>query len=189
MYIQKAPKFVNAQLVPNCDKPRQTICPKGAARRSGASRSVSPHPTLMGLDWWNGWPGLVESKLILPAHLKHVRLRGDKLGFFGRFQKAVARSLERFVDDRYQPSLEFAVRHRVAVIAVFIAMGLAMAGYVMGGRMGFSSFPSVENLKVTASLNLPNDLPKMAGALEDAHPAAEGGAGHHTEATPPAQDA
>lgn len=111
---------------------------------------------------------LVESKLILPAHLKHVRLRGDNLGFFGRFQKAVARSLERFVDNMYQPSLRFAVRHRVAVIAVFIAMGLAMAGYVMGGRMGFSSFPSVENLKVTASLNLPNDLPiEKTGEIVD----------------------
>ena len=102
---------------------------------------------------------LIESKLILPAHLKHVRLRGESLGFFGRFQKAIARSLERFVNRMYQPSLKFAVRHRVAVLAVFIAMGLAMGGYVKGGRMGFSSFPSVESLKVTASLNLPNDLP------------------------------
>ena len=28
----------------------------------------------------------------------------------------------------------------------------------MSGRIGFSSFPSVESLKVTASLNLPNNL-------------------------------
>ena len=102
---------------------------------------------------------LVESKLILPAHLKHVRLRGGQLGFFTRFQKAIARSLERFVERFYQPSLEFAVRQRFSVIAAFIAMGIAMAGYVMGGRMGFASFPSVESLKVSASLNLPNDLP------------------------------
>ncbi len=111
---------------------------------------------------------LVESKLILPAHLKHVRLRGDQLGLFSRFQKAIARSLERFVERFYQPSLEFAVRHRFSVIAAFIAMGMAMAGYVMGGRMGFASFPSVENLKVTASLNLPNDLPiEKTGEIVD----------------------
>ncbi|MFP6874851.1 MAG: efflux RND transporter permease subunit [Verrucomicrobiales bacterium] len=118
---------------------------------------------------------LVESKLILPSHLKHVRLRGEGLGLFGRFQKAMANSLVRFVTGIYQPSLEFAVRHRVAVLSVFIAMGLAMAGYVLGGRMGFSSFPSVENLKVTASLNLPNDLPiERTGEIIDRITAATG---------------
>ncbi|MBA72290.1 MAG: multidrug transporter AcrB [Verrucomicrobiales bacterium] len=101
---------------------------------------------------------LVESKLILPSHLKHVAPRGDNLNAFGRYQKRIASSLEILVKKIYEPSLEFAIRWRFSVIATFLAMALIMAGLCMSGRIGFSSFPSVESLKVTASLNLPNNL-------------------------------
>ena len=71
---------------------------------------------------------LIESKLILPAHLKHLRpvLRA---GLFSRFQSSIADGLEYFVEHVYQPTLKFAVRHRGSVTAGFAAMGLLMAGY------------------------------------------------------------
>jgi multidrug efflux pump subunit AcrB len=102
---------------------------------------------------------LVESKLILPSHLKHVRPRGKNIGGFGRFQKGIADGMERFVDRVYVPILKVAVRYRFSVLALFIALAMAMAGYWAGGRMGFASFPAVENLRISADLNLPNDLP------------------------------
>ncbi|MDC0048656.1 efflux RND transporter permease subunit [Verrucomicrobia bacterium] len=101
---------------------------------------------------------LVESKLILPAHLKHITPRGNNLSAIGRFQKRIASSLEIFVEKIYEPSLQFAIRWRFSVITTFVAMALIMAGLCTSGRLGFSSFPSVESLKVTASLNLPNNL-------------------------------
>ena len=102
---------------------------------------------------------LVESILILPSHLKHVRPRGKNIGGFGRFQKGIADGMERFVDRVYIPILKVAVRYRFSVLALFIALAMAMAGYWAGGRMGFASFPAVENLRISADLNLPNDLP------------------------------
>lgn len=102
---------------------------------------------------------LVESKLILPAHLKHVRPRGNHIGFFGRFQKGFADGMEWFVDHAYTPMLKVAVQYRYSVLALFVAMAMAVIGYWAGGRMGFASFPSVENLRISADLNLPNDLP------------------------------
>ena len=102
---------------------------------------------------------LVESKLILPSHLKHVRPRGKNIGVFGRFQKGVADGMERFVDHVYIPILKVAVRYRFSVLALFIALAMAMAGYWAGGRMGFASFPAVENLRISADLNLPDDFP------------------------------
>lgn len=102
---------------------------------------------------------LVESKLILPAHLKHVRPRGEGISRFGRFQKGFADGMEWLVEHAYTPLLKTAVRYRVSVLALFIAMAMAMVGYWAGGRMGFASFPSVENLRISADLNLPNDLP------------------------------
>ena len=57
----------------------------------------------------------------------------------------------------YQSSLELAVRHRVTVIASFITMGLLMAGYCRGGRLGFVSFPTVDQPRISAYLDLPDD--------------------------------
>ncbi|GAA5508639.1 efflux RND transporter permease subunit [Novipirellula caenicola] len=101
---------------------------------------------------------LVESKLILPAHLKHLRRKTGR-GWFARFQAAVAKGLERLISTLYRPSLQTAVRNRWAVIAGFVSLGLLMAGYCAGGRMGFVAFPSVDNTKISAMLDLPDDTP------------------------------
>ncbi len=100
---------------------------------------------------------LIESKLVLPSHLKHLRLDRASLNAFGRFQKVFADGLEWMVARVYQPSLELALRHRAAVIAGFIAMGLLMAGYCRGGRLGFASFPTVDRPRISAWLDLPDD--------------------------------
>ncbi|MCS1408062.1 MAG: Cobalt-zinc-cadmium resistance protein CzcA [Verrucomicrobia subdivision 3 bacterium] len=100
---------------------------------------------------------LVESKLILPAHLKHLKTGVVGRNPFLRIQQRLADGLERFVERIYQPLLEYSVRHRGVVMAVFAASALAMAGYCQGGRLGFQSLPSVDRLKVSAYLGLPND--------------------------------
>ena len=100
---------------------------------------------------------LVESKLILPAHLKHLRMTDLRSGRFSLIQKKIADSLERFIETIYQPALEFAVAHRVVVLSCFLGMALVMIGYCQGGRLGFVSMPSVERLRIHASLDLPND--------------------------------
>lgn len=99
---------------------------------------------------------LVESKLILPAHLKHIRIKPHN-NMFARFQTSIANGLERFVEKVYQPSLNFAVSNRWSVLSLFLTMGLLMAGYCMGGRIGFQSFPSVDTTRLTAILALPGD--------------------------------
>ena len=101
---------------------------------------------------------LVETKLILPAHLKHLRSKSDAYAF-SRFQTRIASGLERFVERIYQPTLNWSVRHRTIVLSGFAAMGLAMAGYCMGGHLGFVSFPSVDRLRISATLDLPDNTP------------------------------
>lgn len=99
---------------------------------------------------------LVESKLILPAHLKHLRL-SRKENLFSRFQQGIATGLERFVERVYQPSLIVAVHHRATVLTLFAAMALLMAGYCIGGRMEFVSFPSIDRQRISAIIDLPDD--------------------------------
>lgn len=100
---------------------------------------------------------LIESKLVLPSHLKHLKMDPPHINAFARFQRRFANGLEWLVAHVYQPTLELAVRHRTFVIAVFIAMGLVMAGYCRGGRLGFVALPTVDRLRISAYLDLPND--------------------------------
>ena len=101
---------------------------------------------------------LIESKFILPSHLRHLKYK-PRTNFFARFQTMVANGLERFIVRVYQPTLNIAVRHRMIVLATFFAGGLAMIGYCLGGRLGFVSFPSVDRQRITAILDLPDDTP------------------------------
>lgn len=99
---------------------------------------------------------LIESKLILPAHLKHLSpVPHDNP--ITRFQTKIADGLEYFIERIYQPALEFAVRHRVSVLASFVAALLLMAGYCLSGRMEFIAYPSVEQQRISAELDMPDD--------------------------------
>ncbi len=100
---------------------------------------------------------LVESKLILPAHLKHLRIAKPKRNPILILQERIANTLELFVAKVYQPMLAVALRQRAIVLAGFTAMALTMAGYSQGGRLGFVSMPSVDRLKVSAYFALPSD--------------------------------
>ncbi len=101
---------------------------------------------------------LIESKLILPSHLKHLRLQTGATAF-SRFQGRIADGLETFIEKVYQPTLVWAVANRGIVLAGFAAMALTMTGYCMGGRLGFVSFPSVDRQRITAIIRLPSNTP------------------------------
>lgn len=101
---------------------------------------------------------LVESKLILPAHLKHLKAGGPVRSPLRRVQRVAAAGLQLFIDKIYAPSLKLVVAHRVAAIAFFVSMGLLMLGYFAGGRLGYVSIPSVERPELVASLDLPEHV-------------------------------
>ncbi len=102
---------------------------------------------------------LIESKLVLPSHLKHLKVGRTKFNFFTRFQKSFADGLETFVTRVYEPSLRYALAHRYAVLALFAAMGLLMYGYCLSGKLGFVATPTVDRLRVSAEIDFPNDTP------------------------------
>ncbi len=102
---------------------------------------------------------LIESKLILPSHLKYVRTHRTRLGPVARFQKAIADGLERFVERIYRPALIFTTRNRYLTLAGFAALGLTCLGVIQSGRMGFVNMPSIDRNKIIASLKMPRDTP------------------------------
>jgi multidrug efflux pump subunit AcrB len=101
---------------------------------------------------------LVESKLILPAHLAHHggRHRPDsEAGAFTRFRRRFATGLEHFIEHRYRPTLELALRHVATTLALFVAVLLLVLGLVLGGAIRFVFFPDIPSdfIQVNLSLN------------------------------------
>jgi multidrug efflux pump subunit AcrB len=101
---------------------------------------------------------LLACKLFLPTHLKDLNM-GASENAFDRFQARITGGLGWFVERVYRPALDAALRHRATVLTAFLTAGLLMAGYCIGGRMKFVSFPSVDARRITAVIVLPENTP------------------------------
>ncbi len=104
----------------------------------------------------------VESKLILPAHMKHVHLdraKGARRNVILRAQRAIADGLERFVARYYHPVLDVALRWRMVTLALFVAGSMILFAFVASGRYGFTFFPRVQSETATATLVMPAGTP------------------------------
>ncbi len=102
---------------------------------------------------------LVESKLILPAHLKHMK-RIDpnvkpKLGPIMRFQNFFAGGLERFVIKIYRPVLHQCLNFRYLTLSIFVAVLVIFIAMIWSGRFEFTFFPRIPRDTVTVSLQMP----------------------------------
>jgi multidrug efflux pump subunit AcrB len=108
---------------------------------------------------------LVESLLILPAHLSHTMPRwlrtvlAPYLWLMQRVSKLeVPRRLEHHIEHRYVPLLRRALRWRYFTIAVGVAILIFTAG-VVAGRVPFTFMPKVEGDLITAQLKMPVGTP------------------------------
>jgi multidrug efflux pump subunit AcrB len=127
---------------------------------------------------------LVESQLVLPAHLGHMRLTDERAearaaqgssisARWKRLQRALGGSLQRVATEFYRPRLERALEWRYATLATGIAVLLVTLSFVATGRMRFSFFPPVQSDYISARLTMPQGTPvevtaAAAGELEDA---------------------
>lgn len=90
---------------------------------------------------------LVESKLILPAHMSKIKPMKpvDQQNFLQRAQQRFASGFERGVLRVYAPVLAFALRWRYATWALFLAVLIIMYAVVASGNLRFLFFPRVQS--------------------------------------------
>lgn len=86
---------------------------------------------------------LLESFLILPAHLKSA-LHGEAAQQASRLRQRLDGVFDRFRDLRFRPTVELALRWRGTTIAITFATMILAVGVVAGGRIGFVFFPTPE---------------------------------------------
>ncbi|MCB1756402.1 MAG: efflux RND transporter permease subunit [Gammaproteobacteria bacterium] len=104
---------------------------------------------------------LIESKLILPAHLKHVRLMTEqqKNGWLTRLQQGIANGLERGIRNYYGPTLRWCLHNKLLTMAFFLGVAIIIVSLVIGGWMRFTFFPRVQGETARAVLTMPAGTP------------------------------
>ena len=162
----------------------------------GVLTTVVAFTPMLGLSGVSGkiWPNiplvviptllfsLVQSKLVLPAHLallgptkseeERSQVRWKNFAgwnplrwiFFlveGLFwvQHKIASGLLLFVKNIYQPALNFGLRWRYPMIALFLSLFAVSIAVVKTGRIKFQFFPEVEGDILSAKLELAQGVP------------------------------
>ena len=98
---------------------------------------------------------LIESKLILPAHLVGLKLGGEstsRMAFIERWQGNVSNSLARFIDEKYIPFLKRCLHYRYATLAGFFALLIISISAVSSGIARIEFFPNVPGDGVQAQI-------------------------------------
>ncbi len=101
---------------------------------------------------------LVESKLILPAHLSHLstgKPPRNRLSALARIQRACADGMEWFVEKAYRPVLGLASTNRYVTLSIFAGVALIICSYSFSGRLKMTFFPPIDSEYATARLVMP----------------------------------
>lgn len=125
---------------------------------------------------------LIESLIILPAHLAHVRPVTIGKGLWGNlmgFQQRCAHSVIWFAEHVYQPLLKRAVRWRYVTLAIFVAVFAVVIGVFSSGRIKQAFMPEIENDFMRVMVTMPAGTPfertkEVANQLDAARVALEG---------------
>lgn len=103
---------------------------------------------------------LIESKLVLPAHLKHIRLQRERRpSRLARWQQRFAEGFEKAVLRYYQPLLALALRNRLTTLSLFVGVLVLMLSLIVSGWTQFLFFPRIQSDTARASLTMPTGTP------------------------------
>ena len=108
---------------------------------------------------------LVESKLILPAHLKSLKVyddegdEADRPSLFQRIQGKIADGFETAIVRWYKPLLSNALERKYLTLSLFIGVSIFLIGLVVSGHIRFLPFPRVPSEVARANLTMPLGTP------------------------------
>ena len=100
---------------------------------------------------------LIESKLILPAHLVNMKLKPydpNKANRFQKFRDIFSVGIKTFIQNKYLPFLKKAVKYRYTTLASFIGLFIITIGLFASGLVRWQFFPSIPSDFMRASVEL-----------------------------------
>jgi len=106
---------------------------------------------------------VIESKIILPAHLAHINTRKSTrtnpiAKGWAWIQRGADNGLQWFSDYIYKPSIDVALNHRYAICIFFFAIFLLVMSMPFTGAIRISFFPQIPGDTVRGSLTMNNDV-------------------------------
>jgi len=112
---------------------------------------------------------LVESKLILPAHLAHMPVEDpDKRRILKGLRNAIMRLrqkidkvLMRFIENVYRPFLLNSLHYRYVVWAAFTSVLIITVGFFAAGKISVINFPKVPHDFLTIELEMTENSPEQ----------------------------
>ena len=95
---------------------------------------------------------LIESKLILPAHLVTMKVKKfNPKNPLDRIRRWIDIQLKRYIENVYRPTLALCLKYRYGVLMFFISLMLISAGLFTGGFVRFVGQPKI-----------PHDFPRVS---------------------------
>ncbi|GAB3484901.1 efflux RND transporter permease subunit [Marinomonas epiphytica] len=106
---------------------------------------------------------VIESKLILPAHLAHINTRKSTRSnpiakLWAYVQHGADSGLNWFSDRIYRPTIDLALQYRYAVLTAFIAIFALVIAMPFTGDIRTSFFPRIPGDTVRGNLTMYNDV-------------------------------
>ena len=102
---------------------------------------------------------LIETKLILPAHLRHIKVGGIPpegwRGALQSLQRRLSTVMSQFATGPYARFLAIAVRRRYLTLSVFIGVLIISLSLIPSGIVRFVFFPNVASDNIILSLEMP----------------------------------
>ena len=101
---------------------------------------------------------LIESKLVLPAHLSHVKPRTPEQRNkpFSRLQIAVANSFEQSIMRYYAPLLARCLQNKSITITALLSVSAIIVAIASTGHLKYTQVPRVESERITINLIMPD---------------------------------
>ncbi|RUO78911.1 acriflavin resistance protein [Idiomarina tyrosinivorans] len=100
---------------------------------------------------------LVESKLILPAHIVHMKFSkngNENPNAFQRFRNGFSASVMNFVYNHYRPFLKKCLHYRYTTLAFFFGLMILMGGLIAGGFIRSVFFPNIPSDFIQANVSM-----------------------------------
>ena len=104
---------------------------------------------------------LIESKFVLPSHLKHLQAgsaRKEMRGF-AKWQSNFSQGFENLILKHYRPLLNICVRNRYTVLIGFSCVFAVIVAMLMTGHSRFQPFPRVPSDTASFSISMPVGSP------------------------------
>lgn len=101
----------------------------------------------------------IESKFILPAHLRHLSVSQHDSHFLSRWQQQLADGLESVIARFYVPFLTKIIQRRYLSLSIFIGIAIILVSLIVSGRLSFTFFPRTQSDTARATLTMPVGTP------------------------------